>query len=100
MRSVIKPCRCHQALILAVVLTGCASREPLIIRTPQEVQEVVSQGCKFEWPEKPNSYVASLLPEAKRPERLKAALVERAELKAYVPELEAILKGCRSAMDN
>ncbi len=88
----------HKALIglfLSIIVSGCATPQtPVTIRSAQEVKTVVSQGCKFEWPEKPNNYVAALLPEARRAEKLKAALAEREELKAYVPQLEAILKGC------
>ncbi len=89
-----KASRRYQAIALTILVTGCASQEPLMLRSAQEVKTVVSQGCKFDWPVKPNNYVAALLPEAKRPEKLKAALAEREELKAYVPQLEAILEGC------
>lgn len=77
-----------------MMMLGCATPEPNIIRETQEVKIPYREPCKFEWPDKPNNYVVILLPEAKREEKLKAALAEREELKAYVPQIEGILRKC------
>ena len=84
-------------LFLALFLTGCAlpKKEEVVIRGAQVVQTEVMKPCEFKWPDKaPVDHVAALKPSSTYEERLDALLIEREELKAYAPQLVAILQGC------
>lgn len=82
-------------LSFAVILSGCATCEPVIKTVIQTVEVPVSIPCKTEIPVKPEFNFDSINENQDIFDKTKALLADRKLHIGYEGELEAALKSCK-----
>ena len=82
-------------LIVALLLSACATDKPVIQTVVQKVEVPISVPCKVEIPQAPTFNFDSLTVDKDIFEKNKALLADRELHKAYSNELLVALKSCK-----
>lgn len=85
-----------RAILLPLLLAGCASTQPTVIRETVEVRIPVPVRCQVETPVSPASRVDQLKQGPWTPaDVVPAALADLTEQRAYTAQLAAALEACK-----
>lgn len=86
-----------RALLLCLVLAGCATAEPQIVTQTVKVPVPVSCVTPSQIPAKPDDRFARTAPASPLDDQVRALLLDRESGQAYAGKLRAVLESCVEA---